>query len=102
VIGLNSPLVFSGDPTKDFFVNFFKQSGPLSNFLGRIPIINAIGDLHDTYWNSVGMPPLPPSYLDGLIHFGVGNVPSMVPAAVTTVGALLNGIPVEAIDRIKR
>ncbi len=73
VIGLNEDLV------GNFTTDFFKQGGPLSRVLNRIPGMNAVAGLHDLWFNGKGALP-----------FNVWtNVGTMLPAASITGGALI-------------
>ncbi len=58
--------------------NFFKQGGMLSRMMNVIPIMNAIGGLHDYLFNS--------GKLDWNLYKNVG---SMLPSAAISVGAVM-------------
>lgn len=49
VFGTNLPL--SNPP--DFWADFFKQGGALSNVMNYVPGMPAIADFHDTWMNNV-------------------------------------------------
>lgn len=72
VIGFNLPL--NGD-------DFFKQGGPLSQALNLFPGLNAIAQIHDTFFNTG---PLPLNILT--------NIGTMLPAAYWTYGALVDSV----------
>ncbi|MHB1530017.1 MAG: hypothetical protein ACYCXT_11435 [Acidiferrobacteraceae bacterium] len=82
---------------------FYKQGGALSNAMARVPGMNALADLHDTFWNvSQGFMHNDSGY-HALMY--VGNIPTMPLAGVITYGALLNevnGNPLEVIDQVRR
>jgi RHS repeat-associated protein len=84
VFGLNKGL------TGDFFQDFWKQGGALSEFANQVPGMNAVAGLHDYWMNNVTVsmvnnislmfPAVPMSY--GAM-FGIGNVPAYTANQIT-------------------
>lgn len=96
VIGLNVELVNTGNAWNDFWSNLGKQGafpGTVLNYV--LPAGNGIGVLHDTAWEPYR------AYFNPLTNWG-----TMVPAAVVTYDAVLDGptrvLSPHAIDRIRR
>lgn len=80
IMGLNEPLVNTGNTWNDFWTNFGKQGsfpGTILNYI--LPAGNAIGVLHDSGWGPN------PAYFNTFTNWG-----TMLPAAALTYGALLN------------
>lgn len=69
--------------TGDFWTDLPKEGAPLSNFLNRIPGINAVSKLHDNIVIRYDVGTVMREY--------VANYPTMIPSAVVTYGALLQG-----------
>ena len=71
VVGLNKPM--SGD----YWEDFTKQGGPISKALNAVPTVNATAGLHDYWFNK-----------PNALNFKIWNVPTMLPAAGISIGAV--------------
>lgn len=97
IMGLNEPLVNTGNAWNDFWANIGKQGAFPGNVLNYVlPAGNAIGVLHDTGWEPYRQ------YFNAFTNWG-----TMVPAALVTYGAVLDASPTRvlsrhAIDKIQR
>jgi hypothetical protein len=96
IMGLNAELVNTGNGWNDFWANIGKQGAFPGNVLNYVlPAGNAIGVLHDTAWHPYE------TYFNPVTNWG-----TMVPAAVVTYGAVLDGptrvLSPHAIDRMRR
>lgn len=103
VVGPNKRFATGGNPIADYLKNFFRQGGPGSNLLARVPGINAEAELHDTVWNALQVYYNNSSGYRALFY--VGNLPTDLVAGTITAGALLNqinGNPLEVIDQVRR
>lgn len=96
IMGLNEPLVNTGNAWNDFWANMGKQGafpGTVLNYV--LPVGNGIGVLHDTGWRPYG------AYFNPVTNWG-----TMLPAALVTYGAVLDGptrvLSPHAIDRIRQ
>ncbi|MBS0398533.1 MAG: RHS repeat-associated core domain-containing protein, partial [Proteobacteria bacterium] len=79
VFGTNQPLNVPGES------NFWKQGGPLSLFMDKIPGMHSLSRLHDYFQIQFGPQ-------DSLTR-SVLNVPAMLPAAAINYGALFLTVP---------
>jgi hypothetical protein len=77
----------------DFWKDFAKEGGALSNFLNHIPGINAVSKLHDT---------IVIQYDPGtMMRDYIMNAPTMLPAAAVTYASLLDGYGSAALSMYK-
>lgn len=82
IIGDNQPLTFNADGKLNFWDNFTKQGGFISNTVNMLPGINATGALHDTWWNQ--------ETFFGFKFNALTNWGTMLPAAAISYGAMLD------------
>jgi RHS repeat-associated protein len=73
----------------NFWKDFWKQGGALSNAANKVPGMNSLARLHDQYQIGFGSP-------DGWMRTWL-NVPAMIPATLASYGALIETIPAYSV-----
>ncbi|GAB4361819.1 MAG: hypothetical protein Kow006_32830 [Gammaproteobacteria bacterium] len=88
VIGTNTEKLVWSNGKLEFWSNFWKQGGLVSESLNKIPGLNSLAKLHDYF--QIGLDRLAGGYEQDSWLRQLLNVPAMVPATAMSYGALLN------------